>query len=144
SDFRPALTTTTSGRISTTVPVTMAPERSLASDCWLCSNSSAKLSVMLVSRWERAVRRCGGPPFGDAWYAASSRFRHTPDSFRPRGQWLQAGSVGTNDRQLAPDHFLDGKRRAVDDHCSGRRLERCDLAVRIALVARLDLSQKGR
>jgi len=49
SDFRPALTTTTSERISTTIPETMAPERSLEID-WLCSNSSAKLSVMLGSQ----------------------------------------------------------------------------------------------
>jgi len=47
SDLSPALTTTTSLRISTTMPETIVPGFNLAS-VWLCSNSSAKLSVMLI------------------------------------------------------------------------------------------------
>jgi hypothetical protein len=46
SDFRPALITTTSLRTSTTVPITMAPGFSLANLASLCSNSSAKDSVI--------------------------------------------------------------------------------------------------
>jgi hypothetical protein len=50
------------------MPETMAPERSLASD-WLCSNSSAKLSVIVgfqVKKTGRRSSRVANPPFGDA------------------------------------------------------------------------------
>src|SRR5207342_2809776 len=56
SDFRPALMTTTSERISTTTPLTMAPGFSLTRAIWLCSNSSAKDSVIVGSRLNIRVR----------------------------------------------------------------------------------------
>src|SRR5690242_13747726 len=54
SDFSPALITTTSERMSTTMPDTMDPGFSLEID-WLCSNSSAKLSFIKFPVGERTV-----------------------------------------------------------------------------------------
>ena len=61
SDFSPALITTTSPRTSTTVPVTMAPGFSFARLAWLCSNSSAKDSVIS----EYSVEHTDGAPSPD-------------------------------------------------------------------------------
>ncbi len=96
SDFRPALTTTTSERTSTTMPVTMAPGLSLASLASLCSNSSAKLSVMGWFPVERTDRRSDPP------------------------RWRCARHLGLDDpawrRRLLPRRkagAVRGKRRAV-------------------------------
>src|SRR5690606_28487490 len=63
SDFSPALITTTSPRISTTLPVTMAPGFSLARRASLCSNSSANDSVIgKFSGWTNGPRLPWNPP----------------------------------------------------------------------------------
>src|SRR5207342_1978 len=61
SDFRPALTTMTSERISTMTPLTMEPGLSLAMEAWLDSNSSANDSVMSCFSVEHTGDRLAGP-----------------------------------------------------------------------------------
>src|SRR6185436_17844697 len=61
SDFRSALTTMTSERISTMTSLTMEPGLSLAMEAWLDSNSSANDSVMSCFSVEHTGDRLAGP-----------------------------------------------------------------------------------
>src|SRR5207342_1979 len=122
SDFRPALTTMTSERISTMTPLTMEPGLSLAMDAWVDSNSSANDSVMVVSRLNIRATGLPGPPVVRrcAWMNAPEGAGFLPGiSSRTTRRWRNrlAGLSKCNrqHRQHAFDHFGDRRAGGVHD-----------------------------
>src|SRR5688500_10642671 len=156
SDFRPALMTTTSERISTTVPETIAPGLSLLSAVWLCSNSSAKDSVIVgysvghtgsgsaathlqcarARGWNTAPDRCGG-------LTCVGERRGVGAVRRDRSGVARRTESFRQHRQHVLDHLGDGRAGGVHDHRVFRGPQGRHRTSGIALVASGDLVQQA-
>src|ERR1700712_5452850 len=138
--FSPALMTTTSERISTTIPETMEPGFRLMFT-WLCSNNSAKLSVMLGSKWERG-RHCRAFLWcAQEWVGPAVRgeAQATPEinTCREAGPFpcaeISAGSsMCGQQRQHFRHHELDTKAGRIDQYRVAGGFERSHRAFGIA------------
>src|SRR5690625_271725 len=147
SDFSPALTTTTSSRISTIFPMTIAPGRRSFSVI-LCSNSSANDSVIGL---EFSCKICAAPVHPAAFlFTVSAPDRqalvchagHRLGRDAGTGCLSHFSNLPGNQAQNTLNNLIDRQIRGINHYCIGRRNHRGDRSFTVSAVAFGKIAEK--